>query len=333
MATQNIQQIPKGTMNWNEPVNANFAEIKESLEQAEDDISKGNVPVSPTDPRTIQFAIPPRNFVFEGFDLKNGGRFASPASMHDAVASGDYKWTRTGDFWPITLNGTVHDYATNTDKNLANAAFKMEIAGIEVYNRYGDSGDIADGKHHLLMCSRDLLPWTLQYRSENATWYDTAATNPYLGSHLYQTINNPTNGVLPRLLASELGAYVYAGAENKGMRFLGEVKAASATTATSLAWMGRGRLFLPTEREVWGQDVWSEHGFGGGAAVQWPLFAGTLKHIQKGLGEGGSRYAWWGQSSCAGSAANFCCVTATGYPNSAAETNAYLSAPLCFLFV
>lgn len=74
-------------------------------------------------------------------------------------------------------------------------------------------------------------------------------------------------------------------------------------------------------------------GTGSGAAVQWPVFAGSLKHIIKGLGNGGSRYAWWCQSSCAGSAAYFANVSGGGLPDSAGAAAAWLSAPLCFLFV
>ena len=63
------------------------------------------------------------------------------------------------------------------------------------------------------------------------------------------------------------------------------------------------------------------------------MFIGSLKHIIKGLGNGGSRYTWWCQSSAAGSAAHFTFVNNRGYPYYHAAAHTWLAAPLCFLFV
>lgn len=264
------------------------------------------------------------NYDYGGKDLSTV--FGSLAALHTAVAAGDFSKINVGDYWPITLNGSIKDYASGETKTLSNAIFKLEVAP-QVYRNYGDTAV----PNHLLMCSRDLLPWTLMYRSENTTWYDDTQTNPWLGSHLYQTLN-AADGILP-LVEAIFGSYMYAGPNGKGMRFLLETKAKDAANATGWGWGDRGKLFLPTEREVWGQDVWSEHSWGGGAAVQWPMFIGSLKHIIKGLGNGGSRYTWWCQSSRAGSAANFTGVYSNGFPGDNAATATWLSAPLCFLFV
>lgn len=293
---------------------------------------KGNPSTASADPQdmTVEatrnlLGIPAHNYEYTGRDLST---IFTAAQLHAAVAAGDFTNIRVGDYWPITLNGTIYDYAGAAEKTLSNAIIKLEVAGVNFYRQYGDTAV----PNHLLFCSRDLLPWTLMFRSENTTWYDTAATNPWLGSHLYQTLNNPSNGLLPLVAATDIGAYIYAGPNGNGMRFLGETKGPTATTATGWAWADRGKLFLPSEREVWGGDTWSEHSYGGGLALQWPIFAGTMRHIIKGLGNGGSRYYWWCCSSIAGSSGGICYVTYHGYPHYNSATFAWVGAPVCFLF-
>lgn len=270
------------------------------------------------------YAGPP-NYEYSGRDLST--IFASLTDLHTAVSAGDFTNIRVGDYWPITLSGNVYDYAAATSKDM-NCTFQMEVAGINTYINYGDTAV----PNHLVMCSRNLMSFTVPYRSEDATWYSSSETNPWRGSHLYQTLNNGTNGVLALLNNTDFSPYIYGGPNGSGMRFLLETKASGATSATSWSWGDRGKLFLPTEREVWGQDVWSEHNWGGGAAVQWPIFSGSSRHIVKGLG-GSGRYYWWVQSSLAGSASDFAFVHCYGLPTNDSAGITWIGAPLCFLFV
>lgn len=265
-----------------------------------------------------------QNYTYNGRDLSV--IFGTLSALHAAVSAGDFSKIRVGDYWPIMLNGIIKDYASGETKALNNAVFKLEVAP-QVYMNYTDNAV----PNHLLMCSRDLLPWQLMYRSEYATWYDGSQTNPWLGSHLYQSLN-ASDGILP-LVEAIFGSYMYAGPNGKGMRFMHETKLPGVASATSRDWGDRGKLFIPTEREVWGQDVLSEHEYGGGAAVQWPFFAGSLRHIIKGLGNGGSRCSWWCQSSCTGSESLFTAVSAHGFPANGGATDTWFSVPLCFLFV
>lgn len=299
---------------------------KESLEQyaTKEDLQNIDVGQLKEEVNQLKDETGVQNYTYSGRDLSV--IFGTLSALHAAVSAGDFSKIRVGDYWPITLSGSIKDYASGETKTLSNAVFKLEVAP-QVYLNYGDT----PVPNHLLMCSRDLLPWTLMYRSEDTTWYDGSQTNPWLGSHLYQTLN-ATDGILP-LVEEIFGSYMYAGPNGNGMRFLLETKAKDAANATVWGWGDRGKLFLPTEREVWGQDFWSEHSLGGGAAVQWPMFIGSLKHIIKGLGNGGSRHSWWCQSSCAGNNSYFTLVNTYGYPNDAAAANTWLSAPLCFLFV
>ncbi len=215
---------------------------------------------------------------------------------------------------------------TYFEKTLSNAAMKFEACP-QVYIRYSDTSV----PNHLLMVPRDCLPLYLKMRKTNADWTDTEATNPWLGAALYKTLNDPDHGIIALLAATDIGAYIYGGPNGKGMRYLGETKAAGAANATSWGWLDRGKLFLPLECEVWGFTIWQERTYGAGAAVQWPIFTGSLRHISKGIGDGASRNAWWCASSCGGSAASFAYVNYYGYPNNGGAGNAR-GVPPCFLF-
>lgn len=272
----------------------------------------------------IALNIAPHNYLYDGRDLST---IFTAAQLHAAVSAGDFSNIRVGDYWPITLTGTYYDYAESANKTLSSAVVNLEVAGIDTYLKYGDTAV----PHHLVMISRDCLPNTMKMRSADATWYNTSATNPWLGSAAYETFNNTTNGILALVAATALGAYIYAGANNKGMRFLGETKAAGATAATLWGWLDRGKLWLPTEREVLGQDVWSERIWGGGVPIQIPIFAGSLRHIIKGLGNGGSRCHWPCSSSGSGYATTFCVVSTSGGADSGGASSAG-GVPLCFLF-
>ena len=279
-------------------------------------------------------ASKPHNHSYDGRNLKEV--FGTAADFAAAVYSGDFSKIEDGDYWPLALSGTVHDYSLSSDYSKSiNTTMKLEVM-INPYHKYGDSGKIADGVPHLLMCSRDLLPWTLKMRADNSTWYNSAnnpdsTKNPWLGSALYETLNNTSDGLLKLVLASELGDYVHLGPNSKGMRSLMESKAVSVTSATGWAWYNRGVLFLPTEKEVWGNATFSlGTGSAQGAALQWPLFVGSRKHIVKGLGEGGSRSTWWCESSREGTATHFTFVSYYGNPSNAGAGDSS-GVPLCFL--
>lgn len=272
----------------------------------------------------------PRNALYNGRNLKEV--FGTAAAFAAAVFAGDFSQIEDGDYWPLTLSGSIHDYALASDyTKTINETLIIEFM-VNPYMKYGDSGKIADGVPHLLACSRDLLPWTLKFRSAEGTWYNTGADNPWLGSALYETLNNTGDGLLKLILASELGSYIYKGPNNKGMRSLMETKAAGVTSATGWGWKDRGVLFLPTEKEVWGNATFSKgDGAAQGAALQWPLFVGNRRHIVKGLGSGGSRHNWWCESSAEGSAGRICAVTDDGYPGYASAAYTGIGCPVCFL--
>ena len=94
-----------------------------------------------------------------------------------------------------------------------------------------------------------------------------------------------------------------------------------------------GKLWLPTEVEVFGVPHWCEAGYGsggGGCNLQYPIFMGGSKHIIKGNGNGGGRVYWWEASAKRSSSGEFCRVGGNGYAGGSSALNDMVCAPLCF---
>lgn len=247
----------------------------------------------------------------------------------DSVLEGSYQ---SATAVKISISGTdyyvaIGDCTVGYQKSMSNAVMKMEVAAI---NPYIQSDDTALSAQHILMCSRDLMPPTMQMRAANSVWHDTAAVNPWLGSALYATLNDPDDGVIKLVEATGLGPYVFKGPNNKGMRAYLPSMASGASAPTAGAWSDRGRLFLPTEREVYGAPVQGASNYmeTGQMYNQWPIFVGSTRHIIKGSGNGGSRAYWWLEAAT--SATNF--TTVNAYGNAYGIGASYpIRAPLCFL--
>ena len=237
------------------------------------------------------------------------------AQIKAKVAAGDFTGLRIGDYKDIALNGSFYDAGSAVTKTLSNNVMRMEIAGIDSYYHYADT----NVPHHIDFISRDCVPGV---GTPAGLLYNTTATNSggYIGSSLFTTLNG-TNG-LQKLLPADVAAVIL---NKRGMT---EVK--TGASASSWAWKDMGKLWLPTEQEVWGQTVWAEHGFGGGLAVQYPIFQNGLRHIVKGNGNGGSRCYWWCASSMADSAAHFCFVSSYGFPSLTSAADAIILVLICF---
>ena len=269
------------------------------------------------------------------FTVPSGTQYYSDAALTTSAGTteqayeGEYQSATAIKF---TISGTsyyaaIGDCTAGYSKSM-NAVAKMEVAAINPYLRHGDTELTAQ---HVLLCSRDCLPPTLMYRASNSVWYDTSQVNPWRGSALWETLNNADNGIIKLVEATALGAYIFGGPNGKGHRAMLPTMAAGAGSPTSWAWTDRGKLFLPTEREVYGAAAWGNAGGyeAGDLYNKWPIFDGSARHVIKGTGDGGARNYWWLET--ADSAANFALVTANGYANSYNAANTHIRVPLCFL--
>ena len=282
--------------------------------------------VVPTIPTKIKGS---RNFVYEGENLIT--KFGNVSALSSAVQAGNFADVNIGDYIQVTLSGNFKDYAANTTKSI-NQVMTFEAMPDFFINTNG-----MNQNHHILFLSRDLLGQNIQMRSENSTWYDSTVDNPWLGSHLFQTLNSLTDGIRHLMDQTILAGHIYDPDGNgKGIKQYAEKKASGAANATSWDNYYRGALFLPTETEVWGHAAFSEARVLGNAnaqgSLQWPIFRDSYRHVQKSNTPGGSRISWGVASSVAGSAADFCLVSSGGMPGSGSAAGTGVGVPVGFLF-
>lgn len=92
-------------------------------------------------------------------------------------------------------------------------------------------------------------------------------------------------------------------------------------------WTDIGKLWLPTECEVYGFPVWgTKTGYGLGGSIQYPLFMGNMDRVKK---RNGSRLYWWLLSPYTG-ATYWCDVNYNGNATNNSASNANVAAPVCF---
>jgi hypothetical protein len=216
------------------------------------------------------------------------------AQIQTKCLAGDFSDISVGDWKPLTLT---------TSETVI-----MEVAGIDTYYGYA-----SNGKHNIDFISRDCLSAAYQYNTTNTN------IGGWLASSLYTAMNG-TGGIydkLPSDVKAVIGPKLML-LENK-----------AAADSTTWAWHTETKLWLPAELEVFGYQSWSEIGYGSGNFKQYPLFAGSEKHIIKGAGNGGSASSWWELSPRRASTASFCYVHYYGVAGNNSASAAY-RIPLCF---
>lgn len=228
------------------------------------------------------------------------------AEIHAKTLAGDFSGLRVYDYKTMTLT--------------TGEVVEMQIAGINTYKGHGDT----QLGNHILWCSRDCLAQAYKMRPDNTNNGTADEKNPFRASALFSTLQNDIYPTIPESWRNIIG--------NMRCR-CGERYSSSGTLTndTGWAWKDRGRLFLPTPQEVFGNNGWSEtlECFGGGLNIHWPIFQGG--NVIKGLGKGGPRYDWWLCAATAGNSSDFCLVSNNG--SSDTWAGGFLGVPLCFITI
>lgn len=231
------------------------------------------------------------------------------ASLQARIQAGDFTGIHIGDFKTITL--------TTGEKAV------MEAAGIDQYYKCGDQ----QIGHHIDFISRDCLAGTKLFNDTNTNNGTEAEPNPWRASKLFQTLNEEVYAKLP----ADLKACII---EKRALLERRYSAAGALESSTGWDWNNMGKLWVPTEVEVFGNTFWSDGDAGwtggGGCNLQYPIFYGGAKHIIKGAGNGGGGCAWWEAAACRQSSTSVCYVSGTGLANSYVAAYAGIYAPLCF---
>lgn len=232
-------------------------------------------------------------------------------ALQTRIRAGDMRGIHIGDYKTITLT--------------TGEVVVMEVAGIDHYYKCGYPEMIG---HHVDFISRDCLAGTKLFNDTNTNNGTAAEPNPWRASKLFRTLNDETVGVFATL-PTDLKPLIITKTALLERRYS---EAGVLEANTGWDWNNMGKLWLPTEVEVFGNTFWSDGDAGwnggGGCNLQYPIFIGGAKHIIKGAGNGGSRCGWWEASAQRQSSTNLCIVNNNGNANNNVATNPSIYAPL-----
>lgn len=266
--------------------------------------------------KQINFENKHTNYAIEAADRTYEGRDLTVEFAEEIAGFTDpWRWIKTR-LAAHNIDGLhVEDYIPI---NMGSHVMKMQIAGINTYTRTTDQAPLG---WHIDWISKDLYPDTVQWFTSNDN--NGTSTDPY--PYNKSTVKSFLAG-----LEAQLPAEVKAVISTK--RFLLEQRYSASgklTDSTSWGWQDLGKLWIPSEYEVFGSLIWATKPWGEGMAVQYPIFANSWKNRIKGAGDGGDRASWWLLSVCAGHSTYACSVSGDGYA-SINSCSAALRVPVCF---
>lgn len=195
--------------------------------------------------------------------------------------------------------------------------FEEQIAGINSYYNTTDQ----PVPYHIDFISRDCAKDTVQWNTTNNNNGTADQKNPYIASNLHKYLNETLYAKLPDKVKNVIA--------EKRMLVEDRYSADGALTdSTGWHWDSLGKLWVPSEVEVFGQVVWGTKGWSEGQAIRYPIFE-NYADILKGIGKGGSRYYWWLLSAYSGDSTRACYVDGYGDASNWDASNSRC-VPLCF---
>lgn len=243
------------------------------------------------------------------------------------ITAGNYVGLHVCDYIPITCN---NGYKLNA-----------QIAGINTYTGYGNQ---EVGNHIDFIC-KEL--WydphvinKVDYNNGNEN-----SPNPFLASDLNYWLNS-MSGTVPNSKTDPAvtvevdytadGILYYLPDKLKNQIITKIVMMPSRYTEGSVltqdnswGWQSIGKLWIPSEVEVYGMTCWGNSGYGAGGFVQYPIFIGNMNRVKKRCSSN-SRYIWWLLSTVANNSTNFTVVSFYGNCSYTPTTAVQVAAPVCF---
>ena len=265
--------------------------------------------------KQINFENKHTNYAIEAADRTYEGRDLTVEFAEEIAEFSDpWRWIKTR-LAAHNIDGLhIEDYIPIY---MGSYLIKMQIAGINTYTRTTDQ----ELGWHIDWISKDCYPDTVQWYTANDN--NGTASDPY--PYNKSTVKSFLAG-----LEAKLPAEVRAVISSK--RFLMEQRYSASgklNDSNSWGWGDLGKLWIPSEYEVFGSLIWATKPWGEGMAVQYPIFANSWKNRIKGAGDGGGRAAWWLLSVCAGYSTYACGVNGGGFAYHD-SCSAALRVPVCF---
>lgn len=255
-----------------------------------------------------------------------GGRSLASVFANEIGSTDIYTWlrnrARNANFAGLRI-GDYIDVPVSEGDNVPSQTVRYRIGAID---QYYNCGDTAKG-HHIVMVP--LAPVAvkgdkasntsyLQWRETNDNNGTAEEKHPYLCSKLHDWEINDFLPALPSTLQSAI----------LSQRVLLEERYSSSgnlTEASGWSWADLGKIWSPSEMEVYGCPVWGSKGYSVGFDSQFPIFTDTASRIA------GGRVTWWLRSVVGGSSSTACNVSSYGTADGTAPANDGRRPLPCFL--
>lgn len=272
-------------------------------------------------------------YAYDGVNIKEkfAGEmdFTPPETwIKQRLSNKDISGLHIKDFFEVTAGGNL---------------FQMQIADINHDLHFMDPEITA---FHIDFISKELWPSSHPWNKKNYNNGISTETCPWLASDLKAWLNSEQANVPNDTVvnpATEAVDYSSTGVWDKLPATLKNVIVERIDYAptrysadgllkddTNWAWKNIGKLWVPSETEVYGQVVWgTQNGYGVGTTHQFPIFMDGKMRI-KNISNGGNRYAWWLRSVYSGNSTYMACITPSGYASYVTASSGGIAAPVCF---
>lgn len=157
----------------------------------------------------------------------------------------------------------------------------------------------------ITMCTRTAFPERVKWNNTNDNNGTAAQPFPYLASNVFDYLNNT---LLPKFPA-EVRAVMKERIALTEQRYSASAK---LTASNGWAWKPIGRLWLPSEPELFGRNQWGDP-YGDAVSSQLSVFRDPSDRIFR--TPDGERSTVWSRSVAAGYAVGACYAYAYGYAN------------------
>lgn len=218
-------------------------------------------------------------------------------ALHKRVQAANFSGMRVGDYIDVPL--------VSASNVAAQQSVRFLLAHFDPYLYCGDN---SKGHHIAFVASApvSVAKTVTGVANDSYLMWNTANTNqgtadvknPYLNSNL-----KAWEKLFEACLPEGLTKYLLT------QRVLLEERYSASgalSDSNSWSWQDIGKVWSPSEMEVYGCPVWGTKGYSVGFDCQFDLFRDTAHRLN------GTRYAWWLRSVVGGSSSNVCCVSSYG---------------------